>query len=175
MSKAVMSLTTGLEDPENVTIVVASWRNHAGEAVDRRRSGNHIQLLTKEVTVVTNLGEEFAHALAAKDSARMAKLFADRIDFQALTPGRHWQASTPEEAVGDIILGTWFGPQDDIHELRSVTCGQVSDRESVSYRLGVKRNDEEYVVEQHAYYESDGTHITWIRMLCSGYRPESPE
>src|SRR6478752_6768106 len=74
MSKAVMSLTTGLDDPENVTIVVASWRNHAGEVVDRRRSGNHIQLLTKEVTVVTNLGEEFAHALAAKDSARMAKL-----------------------------------------------------------------------------------------------------
>ena len=125
--------------------------------------------------MLTNVGEDFARALASKDSARMRELFADQIDFQALTPGRHWQASTPEKAVDDIILGVWFGPQDDIHELRSVTCGQVRDRERVTYRLGVKRNNTEYVVEQHAYYESDGTHITWIRMLCSGYRPESLE
>jgi hypothetical protein len=39
--------------------------------------------------------------------------------------------------------------------------------------LGVTRDNKEYVVEQQAYYESDGSHITWIRMLCSGYRPES--
>ena len=123
----------------------------------------------------TNVGEDFAHALVAKDSARMRGLFADRIDFQALTPGRHWQASSPEKAVDDIILGVWFGPDDDIHELRSVTCGQVCDRESVTYRLAVTRNHQEYVVEQHAYYESDGTQITWIRVLCSGYRPESLE
>jgi hypothetical protein len=121
----------------------------------------------------TTMGENFAHALAAKDGTRMRELFADQIDFQALTPGRHWQASTPEEAVDDVILGVWFGPQDDIHELRSVNCGQVSDRERVTYRLGVTRDNKEYVVEQQAYYESDGSHITWIRMLCSGYRPES--
>lgn len=121
----------------------------------------------------TTVGEEFAHALAVKDRARLQAIFSDQVDFQALTPGRHWQASTPEIAVNEIILGTWFGPQDDIHELRSVTCGQVSDRERIAYRLEVKRNNKEYVVEQHAYYESDGTHITWIRILCSGYRPES--
>jgi hypothetical protein len=120
-------------------------------------------------------GEEFAQALAVKDSARMRELLAARIDFQALTPGRHWQASTPEQAVDDIILGVWFGPQDEIYELRSVSCGQVCDRERVTYRLGVNRNNEKYVVEQQAYYESDGAHITWIRMLCSGYRPESLE
>ena len=123
----------------------------------------------------TTVGEEFAHALAEKDRARLQAIFSDQVDFQALTPGRHWQASTPEIAVNDIILGTWFGPQDDIHELRSVTCGQVSDRERITYRLEVTRNNKEYVVEQHAYYESDGTHITWIRILCSGYRPESME
>src|SRR6476469_4665979 len=104
--------------------------------------------------MTTTVGEQFAHALAAKDRGRMLELFSDPFDFQALTPGRHWQASTPEKAVEDIILGVWFGPDDDIHELRAVTCGQVRDRERVTYRLGVKRNNTDYVVEQHAYYES---------------------
>jgi hypothetical protein len=119
-----------------------------------------------------NVGEQFARALAAKDSAQMRALLAEPVDFQALTPGRHWQASTPQQAVDEIILGVWFGPQDDIHELRAVSTGQVADRERVTYRLGVHRGGEDYVVEQQAYYSSDGSHITWIRLLCSGYRPE---
>jgi hypothetical protein len=120
----------------------------------------------------TTLGEQFAHALAVKDHEGMRTLLADPVDFQALTPGRHWQASTPDKAVEDIILGVWFGPQDDIYELRAVTCGQVADRERVTYRLGVRRGGQDHVVEQQAYYSSDGSHISWIRILCSGYRPE---
>jgi hypothetical protein len=120
----------------------------------------------------TTVGEQFARALAAKDSERMRALLADPIDFQGLTPGRYWQAASPEKAIEEIILGVWFGPSDDIHELRAVNCGQVADRERVSYRLGVRRNGTDYVVEQQAYYNSDGERITWIRILCSGYRPE---
>ena len=118
------------------------------------------------------LGEQLAHALAAKDAERMRALFASPCDFQALTPGRHWQASTPRQAVDAIILGVWFGPNDEIRELRSVSTGQVADREHVTYRVGVRRDGTDYVVEQQAYYSSDGARITWIRMLCSGYRPE---
>jgi hypothetical protein len=118
------------------------------------------------------LGEQFADALAAKDAERMESLFSSPVDFQALTPKRHWQASTPEEAVEAIILGVWFGPTDDIHELRSVSTGQVADREHVTYRVGVRRDGQDFVVEQQAYYSSDGTRITWIRLLCSGYRPD---
>jgi hypothetical protein len=123
----------------------------------------------------TTVGEQFAVALAAKDSDRLQALFADPVDFQALTPGRHWQAGTPEKVVDGIILGVWFGPSDDILELRAVSCGQVADRERVLYRLGVRRAGQEYVVEQQAYYDSDGSRISWIRLLCSGYRPEGPK
>ena len=119
-----------------------------------------------------SVGEQFAQALAAKDSERMRALLADPIDFQALTPGRHWQATSPEKAVDDIILGVWFGEHDDIRQLRAVSTGQVADRERVSYRLAVRRDGTEYVVEQQAYYSADGERINWIRMLCSGYRPE---
>jgi len=120
-----------------------------------------------------SLGEQFAHALAVKDARRMTSLLASPVDFQALTPGRHWQSSVPEDVVGAIILGVWFGPTDDIRELRSVSTGQVADREHVTYRVGVRRDGQDFVVEQQAYYSSDGDRITWIRLLCSGYRPEA--
>ena len=50
-----------------------------------------------EVTVMddgTTVGEAFARALAAKDRDRIADLLSDDVDFEALTPGRHWSAAT---------------------------------------------------------------------------------
>ncbi|MGB9378013.1 MAG: hypothetical protein WCB04_10930 [Mycobacteriales bacterium] len=117
------------------------------------------------------VGELFAYALAAKDSRRVRSLLSDELDFQGLTPGRHWAAATAREAVDDIMLRHWFGPGDDVHEIRSVSVGQVADRERVAYRFGIRRGGQEYVLEQQAYYDSDGERITWIRILCSGYRP----
>ncbi len=122
-------------------------------------------------TITTTAGgERLARALAAKDRTGLVGLFADLVDFQALTPGRHWQTTSPGVAVDDFILGVWFGPGDTIEELRSVTCGQVADRERVTYRLAVRRAGRRYVVVQHAYFNSDGERIDWIRLLCSGYR-----
>jgi hypothetical protein len=54
-------------------------------------------------------GERFARALAAKDSGALCALLADPVDFQALTPGRLWQAGTGRQAVEEIILAWWFG------------------------------------------------------------------
>ena len=122
---------------------------------------------------VTAVGEMFARLVADKDHDGLCALLADPVDFEALTPRRHWQATSAREAVHGIIFGVWFGPDDTITELRSVTCGQVADRERVTYRLGVRRGGVDHVVEQHAYLNFDGTRIDWIRILCSGYRPET--
>ena len=118
---------------------------------------------------MTTLGERFARALAGRDSAALCSLLAYPVDFQALTPGRHWQAATGEQVVGEIIFGQWFGGA-EIRELCSVTTGQVAGREHVAYRLRVQRSGSEYLVEQQAYYDTDGTRITWMRVLCSGYQ-----
>ena len=72
--------------------------------------------------------------------------------------------------VEGIIFGPWFGAGADIKDLCSVAAGQVSDREHVAYRLRVDRSGGSYLVEQQAYYSTDGTRITWMRVLCSGYR-----
>ena len=116
-------------------------------------------------------GERFARALAAKDSAALCALLADPVDFQALTPGRHWQADTGRQAVEEIILARWFGPGDEINELCSVISGRVLDREHVAYRVRVRREGRDYLVEQQAYYRAEGPRITWMRVLCSGYQP----
>ena len=116
-------------------------------------------------------GERFARAVAAKDATALAATLADGVDFQALTPGRHWQGVSPPQVAGEIILGTWFGPGADITELCSVITGQVRGREHVAYRMRITRDGGEYLVEQQAYYDTEGGQISWMRVLCAGYRP----
>ena len=120
--------------------------------------------------VAATVGERFARALAAKDAGALCALLADPLDFQALTPGRHWQAGTGRQAVEEIILARWFGTGDDITELCSVMSGRVLDREHVAYRVRVRREGRDYLVEQQAYYNAEGPRITWMRVLCSGYQ-----
>jgi hypothetical protein len=116
-------------------------------------------------------GTRFVAALAAKDAPALRSALADTVDFQALTPGRHWLATTPAEAVDDIVLGRWFGPDDDIREVRVLTDEAQPERRHLAYRLHVHRADgEDYVVEQQAYYLAEDQRITWMRVLCSGYQ-----
>src|SRR6266516_1698350 len=130
---------------------------------------------TAVMAAAATAGERFAQALAAKDSAALCALLADPIDFQALTPGRHWQATTGRQVAGEIIFRHWFQADDQILELCSVTSGRVAEREHVAYRMRVRRSGGEYLVEQQAYYSTDGARITWMRVLCAGYQPAQQE
>jgi hypothetical protein len=116
-------------------------------------------------------GERFARALAEQDTGALCAVLADTVDFRALTPRRHWQASTGKQAVGEIILGTWFDAGTRILELCSVATGRVAECEHVAYRMRVREDGGDYLVEQQAYYRTDGQRITWMRILCSGFQP----
>jgi hypothetical protein len=120
-------------------------------------------------------GVRFARALAHQDTDALCAVLADTVDFQALTPRRHWQASTGKQAAEEIILGTWFDAGTQILELCSVSTGQVADREHVAYRMRVREAGEDYLVEQQAYYRTEGPRIAWMRILCSGFRPVAAE
>ena len=116
-------------------------------------------------------GHAFVAALTSKDDDAMLALFAPAVDFRALTPGQLWERETPAEVVSEVILGTWFGPGEAVELVEAVDTGLVGDRGRVSYRLRVADGDSRYVVEQQAYLELTAGQITWMRVLCSGFRP----
>jgi hypothetical protein len=118
----------------------------------------------------TTLGADFAHALAAKDSVRLAELMHEEIDFAGLTPSRSWEASGPD-AVLEILFGSWLEDKDEIRALESLETGVVADRERVGYRFSVSNPDGEHVVEQQAYLAQRDGRIGWMRVVCSGFRP----
>jgi hypothetical protein len=116
------------------------------------------------------LGARFVEALAAKDFAQVASLLHPEVDFRGMTPGRFWEANTATQVV-DEVLRSWFEDSDQIDELLEVNTGRVADRERVGYRLAVSTPDGRFLVEQQAYYETSDGSITWMRALCSGFRP----
>lgn len=126
--------------------------------------------MTTPTATGLTLGERFAITLAAKNSDALVAMFGDPLDFQALTPGRHWSATDGRQLVDDVILGRWFGPDDVIESLDDVLTGRVGSREHVGYRLRVRRDGLPYAVEQQLYYDADTEgRMTYARLLCSGY------
>ena len=122
-------------------------------------------------TAARSLGHRFAAALAAKDEAALRAMLDADVDFRALTPSRVWEARTAAAVVDDVILGQWFGPGDAIERAEVIETGMVGDRCRLGYRLQVTNDDGRFVVEQQAFFDITGNKITWLRVLCSGFRP----
>lgn len=117
---------------------------------------------------MSDAGTAFAEAFAAKDVERLRALLAPTLDFRAMTPGRFWEAETPDEVL-EILVGSWLEPQDQVLALEEVTTGAVSSRPHVTYRMRLRNPDGEYLMEQRAYYQTEGDRIGWLRVMCSGF------
>ena len=117
-----------------------------------------------------SLGRAFAEALAAKDFGAVRALLVEPVDFLGLTPGRTWAAANSESVVHDVLM-KWFEDGDHIDELAAVTEDTVGDRLRVGYRFHGHQADGPFVVEQQMYYAVDDDRISWMRVLCSGFRP----
>jgi hypothetical protein len=117
------------------------------------------------------VGERFARALAAQDPAALKALLRADVDFRAMTPQRFWESSDVDEIVDETMLGTWFEPTDRIAEVLGIETDSVGSRARVRYRFRVNNPDGEFLVEQQAYYETDGEEISWLRIMCAGYLP----
>jgi hypothetical protein len=118
-----------------------------------------------------NLGTRFAEAIAAKDADAVTAVLAPEVDFRALTPRKFWEATTPAEVL-DILFENWFEAADHIDALVDVTVGApVEDTQQVGYRFAITNPDGPHTVEQQAYYRTEGDRISYLRIVCSGYRP----
>jgi hypothetical protein len=112
----------------------------------------------------------FATALAGKDSAALRKVLAPDVDFKGLTPRRFWEATDVDEVL-DVLFGNWFEKQDRIDGLIEMSTDHpVEDTAHFSYRFAVSTPDGPHVVEQQAYYRAVDGQISWLRVLCSGFR-----
>jgi hypothetical protein len=120
-----------------------------------------------------HVGRRFAQAVADKDAAGLKALMQSSVDFGAMTPRQFWEATDIDTMVGETILGTWFAPERRITEVLGVETDRVGSVNRVGYRFTVQRPDGEFVIEQQAYFETDGDKISWLRILCSGLRPSS--
>lgn len=117
------------------------------------------------------IGEQFARAVAAKDTDALTALLDPAVDFRGLTPGRSWEARDAEGVIA-IFVESWFEPADRIEGLVDVRAGDdVADTQHVSYRLDVTNDAGPHVVEQQAYYRVRDGRIAHLRVLCSGFRP----
>ena len=115
------------------------------------------------------MGERFARALAAKDFEGITTLLHPNVDFRGMTPSIFWEAASAGEVVGKI-LPLWFEESDRIDRLLSIETDQVGDAQRVGYRFAVSNADGEFIVDQQAYYKTTDGAITWMRVLCSGWR-----
>ena len=122
----------------------------------------------------TEIGADFARALAAKDSGRLLELLHPEIDFRGLTPNRSWEASG-RDAVISMLLGEWFEDSDEIEALEGLEGDVVADRDRVGYRFSVTNPDGRFLVEQQAYLFARDGQIEWMRVLCSGFRERDPQ
>jgi hypothetical protein len=110
--------------------------------------------------MVVTLGELFVDALAKKDASTLKSLLSPGVDFKGLTPGQFWESNDVDEVVDRNLLGQWFEPPDQITAIMGIESGHIGLRERVGYRLSLASPDGDRVVEQQAFYETDGvTHV----------------
>ena len=121
---------------------------------------------------MTSVGEAWVRAIATGDREAFTSLLTDDIDFRGVTPRRAWEGATPD-AVADVVLGRWFDDDVRIDEAVEVTEDVVADTRRVGYRFLTTTADGPHLIEQQAYYRTDGDAIDYLRIVCSGYRPVS--
>jgi hypothetical protein len=118
------------------------------------------------------LGPAFAHALARRDFQQVAEVLCEDVDFAALTPRRTWAAASAEDTIR--VLRQWFDDATAVEEVVGVHTDAVGDRHRVTYRFAGERPDGPFVIEQHAYFSDRDGRIGWMRLICSGFRPQPP-
>jgi hypothetical protein len=119
---------------------------------------------------VTDTGSRYVEALAARDTDTLLGLFAPEVFFRGMTPGRFWEADSPEDVVHEVLY-QWFEPADVIENVDYVEVGSIVDRQRVDYRLRVRNPEGVFAVEQRAYFDTDGAgRICRMHAMCAGFR-----
>jgi hypothetical protein len=119
------------------------------------------------------LGRAFALSLSSKDFPAIERLLHPNITFRALTPGKArylWESHKPDLVVSEI-LKNWFEETDHIESLLKLDLDRVGDQNRVAYKFSVTNSDGKFEIEQQAYFSVTEGKISWMSLVCSGFRP----
>ncbi len=111
--------------------------------------------------------ERLIETLVGGDYAGLERRLAPAIEFRGLAPGRLWTADSAKDAAA--VFRTWFGELAGL-KLLDFAVDQVQDRWRLGYRLSGEEDGQPFVVEQQAYCELGGGLVTWMHLVCSGFR-----
>lgn len=117
-------------------------------------------------------GRRLVEAVADKDHEALRGLLDRSVDFRAMTPDHFWQATSSEEVLSTLSI--WFGDGDLVRGIEQCVCGGFADVEHVDYRLRVDSEGGSFLVGQQAYLRVRDGRITWLRIMCAGYRAIEP-
>jgi ubiquinone/menaquinone biosynthesis C-methylase UbiE len=126
------------------------------------------------VSAASGAGARFVHALAEKDFERVATLLDPGIDFRALTPNRSWQARGPAQVI-DSVLKVWLEDGIVLERVSDLRVEEFSGCQRVAYRLHGRTGKGRFLIDQQAYLEERDGLISWMRVLCAGFRSPSSE
>jgi tRNA 2-thiouridine synthesizing protein A len=122
--------------------------------------------------VATRVGGAFVRAIVSHDFDALEALLAPDVRFRALTPRAVRLAATASGAR-DWIEG-WFGETDG-NELIESRVEMVADRLHLAYRIRLREDGTWHLVEQQLFGSLDGSCLTDVALVCSGFRPlETP-
>jgi hypothetical protein len=118
----------------------------------------------------------FLEALAAQDFGRLRAALRSDAELRALVPTglREWIGA---DVVAERFSG-WFGDTEG-YDLVDATVGEVGGRIHLRWRIRLQAQRLGIgwrIVEQQAYADADEHgRIAHIDLLCTGYRPETPD
>jgi ketosteroid isomerase-like protein len=143
------------------TRVNEGYRVATAHAVPETGSGSDEEL---------KVGRRFLTALAARDYAGLEACFHADVSFKALVPSGIREGAGP--AVTVAWLRRWFEDA-DLFDIQKMNVDVVVDRLHITYRIRLRKEGLMQIIEQQAYCSVDDGHIREMKLLCSGFRPET--
>ncbi len=121
--------------------------------------------------VGASVTDRFLEAVLARDFARVRELLHPDVDFRAMTPKRVWEA---DGAAGvEEVLRAWFEhPEREVERVEPAEPGSVADTRRIGWRVYGSGADGPFVFEQQAFLREDAGQVVWLRVMCSGPRPD---
>jgi hypothetical protein len=134
---------------------------------EEKQAVKHVEAADEAALIV---GKKFLAALAARDFAGLEACFGANVNFRALVPSGLREGLGPQVTVA--WLRRWFD-EADLFDMQKTNLDVVVDRLHIAYRIRVREEGVLKMVEQEAYCVVGDGLITEMRLLCSGFRPET--